>query len=105
MESSIGLYLESLKAFCPKLTEHELNLFASKLTIKELKKREVFLQSGKVQKAVGFIASGMVRSSYIDNSGNEITVGFYIEGEYATHYHAFISRKPSNYTIQCLEPT
>lgn len=105
MKSATSLYLESLKVICPKLTEYELSLFESKLTIKELKRREHFLQAGKVQKAIGFIANGIVRSSYVDNSGNDITVGFYAESDYATHYPSFIVRKPSNYTIQCLEPT
>jgi len=105
MEPARDLYLQSLKTVCPALTDEECALFASKLTIHELKKRDTFLQAGKVQKAIGFIISGIVRSSYVDNDGNEITVGFYAEGDYATHYASFIARKPSNYTIQCLEPT
>jgi CRP/FNR family transcriptional regulator len=105
MDSAIARYRESLRSFCPDLAEAELSAFLARLTFKELKKKELFVQPGKVQKAIGFIAQGLVRSSYIDNSGIETTVGFYAEGDYATHYPAFISRKPSNYTIQCLEPT
>lgn len=105
MESATGMYLKSVKAICPAVSEEELLLFASKLSFKEFRKKEVFLQWGKVQKAIGFITEGLVRSFYIDNNGNEITVGFYKEGDYATHYPAFITRQPSLYTIQCLEPT
>lgn len=105
MESATIMYRESLRAFCPELTDDELSTFTSKLSFKELRKKELFVQAGKVQKAIGFITQGLVRSSYVDYSGNEITVGFYAEGDYATHYPAFITRKPSNYTIQCLEPT
>lgn len=86
------------------MTDDELDLFASKLTVVELNKKEYFLKAGKVQRAVGFIAEGLVRSFYIDDNGNEITVGFYKEGDYATHYHAFLLRQPSLYSIQCLEP-
>ena len=99
------IFLASVKAICPGLSEDELATFGSIVTIKEFDKKAVFLQSGKVQKAIGFVIEGLVRSSYIDNEGNEITVGFYAEGDYATHYPSFIERKPSNYTIQCLEPT
>lgn len=99
------MYLKSVKVICPNVPDDELSLFKSKLAFKELKRKEIFLQSGKVQKAIGFIAEGLVRSFYIDNDGNEITVGFYKEGDYATHYPAFITRQPSLYTIQCLEPT
>jgi CRP-like cAMP-binding protein len=105
MEGAVEIYLKSLRSFCPELTDHELDLFASKLTIIELKRKDFFLKSGIVQNAVGFIAKGLVRSSYIDLNGNEITVGFYSENDYATHYPAFITRKTSGYTIQCLEPT
>lgn len=105
MEPGTELYLESLKAICPTLTDHELSEFASKLTLKELKKKALFIEAGKVQKAIGFIAKGLVRSFYVDRNGNEITVGFYSEGDYATHYPAFITQKPGSYTIQCLEPT
>jgi CRP/FNR family transcriptional regulator len=105
MEEATELYLTSLRSFCPKLTDHELSLFASKLTFQELKKKEFFIQAGKVQKNMGFIAQGLVRSSYIDFTGIEITVGFYSEGDYATHYHSFLTRNTSNYSIQCLEPT
>src|SRR6478752_2805728 len=105
MELATEMYLKSVRAICPSVSNIELSLFASKLTFKELKKKDIFLQSGKVQKAIGFIAEGLVRSFYIDNDGNEITVGFYKEADYATHYPAFITRQPSLYTIQCLEPT
>ena len=105
MESATAMYLKSVRVICPSMSDEELQLFASKLTFKELRRKEIFLQSGKVQKAIGFIAKGLVRSFYIDNKGDEITVGFYKEGDYATHYPAFIARQTSRYTIQCLEPT
>jgi CRP/FNR family transcriptional regulator, anaerobic regulatory protein len=105
MESGTEILLNSVRAICPNLTDLELSEFALKLTSKELKKKIFFLQSGKIQKAIGFIAKGLVRSFFIDQDGNEITVGFYSEGDYATHYPAFITQKPSRYSIQCLEPT
>jgi CRP/FNR family transcriptional regulator len=104
VQSGTEIYLESLRVICPQLTDYELALFASKLTPKELKKKDFFLQAGKTQKAIGFLTQGLVRSFYVDQGGNEITVGFYSEGDYATHYHAFITRQPSRYSIQCLEP-
>lgn len=105
MESAIALYRESLKAFCPQLSDDELSSFLSKLTFKDLKKKEPFVKAGKTQKEIGFITSGLVRSFYVDNDGIERTVGFYQEGDYATHYHAFLTQAPSRYAIQCLEPT
>jgi CRP/FNR family transcriptional regulator len=105
MESGAVILLQSVRKICPNLTDDELTQYASKLTFEELNKKDFFLESGKVQKSIGFIVSGLVRSSFVDNDGNEITVGFYTEGDYATHYPAFITQQPSKYSIQCLEPT
>src|SRR6218665_1724329 len=105
MESATDTFLKSVKVICPDLNDVALSQFATILDVKELKKKELFLQSEKVQKVIGFIAQGLIRSFFIDPEGNEITVGFYSEGDYATHYPAFITRQPSKYSIQCLEPT
>jgi CRP-like cAMP-binding protein len=105
METAIETYLASLRSLCPKLTDHELSLFATRLTFQELKKKDFFVQAGKVQKAIGFIVKGLIRSFYIDDNGDEITVGFYSEGEYATHFNSFITQQPCKYSVQCLEPT
>ncbi len=91
MQSEIEVYIKSVRSICPNLTEDELAEFAAILSVKELKRKEYFIQSGKIQKEIGFIASGLTRSYYVDSTGNEITVGFYSEGDYATHYPAFIA--------------
>lgn len=105
MQADVEIYVRSIRALCPDLTDEELSQFAAKLTLLELDKKDLFIQSGKVQKALGFVTKGLIRSFFVDFNGNEINVGFYAEGDYATHYPAFITRQPSSYTIQCLEPT
>lgn len=105
MTSETEIYLESIRRICPELTDADLFQFASKFTFKELKKKDFFLASGDIQKSLGFIASGLIRSFFIDRAGNEINVGFYVAGDYATHYPSFITQQPSSYSIQCLEPT
>jgi len=105
MQTAPDIFLQSVRSVDPGLTDAELEAFASRVTTQELKKKEFFLHSGKVQKAIGFISTGLVRSFFIDDEGNERTIGFYAEGDYATHYPAFIVQKPSRYSIQCLEET
>ncbi|RKR04962.1 CRP-like cAMP-binding protein [Flavobacterium sp. 90] len=105
MELGAEILFKSVREICPEITDEEMSQYASRLTFQELHKKDFFLQVGKVQKSIGFIANGLVRSSFVDNEGNEITVGFYSEGDYATHYPAFITQQPSKYSIQCLEPT
>lgn len=105
MEPALDMYLKSVRTLCPNLTADELAQFITVLTFKELNKKDFFVQPGKIQKAIGFIAKGLIRSFYIDDSGEEITVGFYSEGEYATHFSSFITQQPCKYALQCLEPT
>ncbi|MFT3682245.1 MAG: Crp/Fnr family transcriptional regulator [Ferruginibacter sp.] len=105
MQPVADIYIQSVKTLCPGLTDDELGQFASQLSFQGLKKKSLFLQAGKIQKAMGYIAEGLVRSFYIDQNGDEITVGFYSAGEYATHFSSFVKQQPSQYSIQCLEDT
>lgn len=105
IEAETEFFLNSVKKVCPSITESELSQFTSKLKFTALKKKDFFLESGEIQTQLGFITKGLIRSFYVDQDGNERTVGFYPEGDYSTHYPAFITQKPSKYSIQCLEPT
>lgn len=105
MKDEIKIFLNSVRSICPELTEQELALFSEKLSVVTFLKKEIFIQSGQVQQSVGFIVSGLIRSYYIDDNGNEKTVRFYAENDYATHYSAFITKQPSKYAFQCLENT
>lgn len=103
MDPQIDHYLTSLKTISPGLGDPELAQLRPYLLVRTLKKKELFLQAGQIQNALGFIVSGLVRSYYVDQEGNEITVGFYTEEDYATHYPSFIAQQPSRYSIQCIE--
>lgn len=105
MQDGLQTFLTSVKSICPELTEKELIIFSEKLNTLSLDKKNLFIEAGQVQKSIGFITSGLIRSYYTDQHGNEITVRFYAEHDYATHYTAFITQQPSKYTFQCLENT
>lgn len=105
MQNEIQLFLNSIKSICPELTDLELEGFGQNLTIKTLKKKHFFIHVGEIQRQIGFITEGLIRSFFIDENGNERTVRFYAENDYATHYSAFITQQPSKYTFICLEDT
>jgi CRP-like cAMP-binding protein len=105
MKSEINIFLSAVKSICPELKENELSDFAEKLSIRNLQKKNYFIHSGQIQQEVGFITNGLIRSFFIDTDGNEKTVRFYAQNDYATHYTAFISQQPSKYAFQCLEDT
>jgi CRP/FNR family transcriptional regulator, anaerobic regulatory protein len=105
LETAIESYLESYKQFCSKITDEEMFYIGKGLTISEFKTKQYYLKAGQVQTSIGYVVSGLIRSFYIDEKGNEITISFIKENEYATDYGAFIRQKPSKYCFQCLEPS
>lgn len=105
MESAIEFYTNKLKSFCPELTEGDLSFISSRLSIIELNNKDLYFSAGQIQKEVGFIIKGIIRSFYLDMNGNEKTVRFFSANEYVTHYSAFLTQQPSRYYFQCLEAT
>lgn len=101
----IDTYLNSIKNLCPKINGEELNFLSSGLKITELQPKHFFIHANAIQQEIGYVYTGLLRAFYVDENGNEITVNFIPENRYAIHYSAFISRTPSKYYFQCLEPT
>ncbi len=105
METPISIYLESYKQICHQITDEELAYISKGLTVSEFKAKQYYLKAGQIQTAIGYVITGLMRSYYIDEKGNEITISFIKEKEYATDYGAFVRQKPSKYYFQCLEPS
>ena len=105
MQEAVAAFLNSVSALCPKVSSSELEYLAGGLSVTEWKARHFYLHAGTVQTQIGFVYSGLIRAFYIDGKGHEISVHFMREGQYATHYPAFLSQTASKYHFQCIEPT
>lgn len=105
MKEAITTYLNSVKSLCPKVTDEELEYLRGGLSITELQSKHFYIHANALQHEIGFVFQGLLRAFYVDEKGNEITINFVRENRYATHYTAFISRTPSKYYFQCIEPT
>ncbi len=105
MSNEINRYLSFIKSFCPEISKQELYTFSTFLVEKKFNKKDIIFSTEQVQKEIGFITNGLVRSFFIDKKGNEITIRFHFENAFVTHYVAFITQQPSKYTYVCLEPT
>lgn len=88
----------------PSCAGAAINFFAKGLTIRQYKRKEFIIRSGKIQKSIGYINNGFVRSFYVNEKGKEINNRFLVAGEFITHYSAFITRKPGRYNFQALQP-
>ena len=105
MEAAFDAFLRSVSAMCPAVTHAELDFLRSGLTLTECKAKHFYIHANVIQREIGFVHKGLLRSFYVDHQGNEITVNFITENKYATHYTAFITQTPAKYYFQCMEPT
>lgn len=97
------LFRDSVLNLVPDLSEGAWAYLCSGLREQRLSARENFVTLGEVQESIGFVAKGLLRGYYINEKGDEVTVRFAAEGDFATHYSAFIARLPSRYQFQGLE--
>lgn len=84
------------------LDKKELELI--KLSFKPmcLSKGEFFLESGQVNKYVGFLSKGLVRY-FVYKDDEESTFEFTKEGEFIADYQSFNKKTPSKQNIQAIE--
>ena len=104
-QTAFKKYLDSYLQICPVLEAKELEFIHSNLSLLTLSKKEYFLKNGAIQKEMGFVYSGLLRSFYIDKKGKKVTISFINENNYAADYPSFIQQKPSKYFIEALEET
>lgn len=71
---------------------------------KHLKRKELFVQQGKVCHCIGIIESGVLRS-YIEKDGVEFIKDFYFPGSVVVSYGSFLTEETSIGSIQTLEDT
>lgn len=84
------------------LTDTEINDFLSMGTIRQLQKGDFFISEGKFCKEVAFIRSGILRSFFSPESGEEITYCITFPGSLMTAYSAFITSLPTLENIQAI---
>ncbi|MBL4670074.1 MAG: Crp/Fnr family transcriptional regulator [Flavobacteriales bacterium] len=88
-----------------EFNDEEIDEIFSKLTQKIFKKKDYLLKEGQVCKNNYFIISGLVRSFYIDNKGNEKITQFALENWWVTNMESYIKSVPSYSSIQTIEKT
>ncbi len=87
------------------LTEEEESILTSLISYRKLLKGQYFLQQGDVCKFSGFVISGCTKTFYVDEEGQEHVVMFSIEDWWTSDMGSYISQKPADFNVQCLENT
>jgi CRP-like cAMP-binding protein len=103
LKKAIQSYLRSIKLICPQITEAELEYIESKLDVSVISAKNFYKETNSVQNEIGFLFSGLIRVFHVDDLGNQITIRFIKENEFATHFSAFIIHNPFNYFYKCVE--
>ena len=84
------------------LTEHEIDLFESKVHNIKLKKGDFFIKENRVSKEVAFVVSGLFRSFYYSSSEEEVTYCFTFSNSFVSAYSSFLSQTKTIENIQAL---
>lgn len=87
------------------LTSEEEQIVLSKVSLRKYLKGQYVVQQGDVCRYSGFVVSGCTRTFYLDDDGEEHIVMFSIENWWASEIGSFISQKPSDYNVKCIEDT
>lgn len=88
-----------------QLDKTEIDLFISLFENKAIKKKEYLLRPGDVCRTENFINKGCLRMFSVDENGFDHIVQFGIEDWWMSDLYSFLTKTPTNYTIQALEDT
>lgn len=84
-------------------TPHEIEYFNSLLEYKEVPKKTLLLQEGKVCDFEAYIIKGCIRKYYINENGFEVIIQFAVEDGWISDIASFHEKTPSKLLIETLE--
>jgi CRP-like cAMP-binding protein len=86
------------------ISEHDWEIFSSKLIRREFPKKTIILELGHKENYLSFIEKGIVRF-YIPNEFNDITFGFAFANNFVSAYDFFLTQNSSDYQIESIIDT
>ncbi|SDM21958.1 Crp/Fnr family transcriptional regulator [Siphonobacter aquaeclarae] len=85
-------------------SDAEIAEIAALFTRRELRKGEAFVREGQRCTEVAFVESGVFRSYYTSEAGEEMTYCFRFPGDLMAAYSSFISGNESRETMEAIGP-
>ena len=99
MDMIRDIFLKTLQ-----LNEKHLDQFQQVMTTKSIVKKACLIEEGTVCNFMGIVSSGSMRS-YVSTSETEFTNDFYFDHDFVSAFTSFLTRQPTNCTIQALTDT
>ena len=87
------------------LSEAEIESLGPYLRFRRLEKGDYLIKAGRICTEIAFVQSGLLRSYFTSDDGEEITYCFTFENTLMTAYSSLITGLPSPENIQALMPT
>lgn len=87
------------------LTDNEKDIIKSAMEFKKLRKRQYFLEEGKICQYTGFILKGALRQYSVDDNGVEHILQLTIENWWVVDRNSYMHQTPSKYFIEAWEDT
>lgn len=100
-EKALEVFTSFLKEF-QLLEPKEIELIVSTANLKQFKKGEYLLKSGKVAQHCYFLLSGLIREFHL-RDGDEKTTEFYTEGDPVNSFTSNLEQKPANHNLIAAE--
>lgn len=100
--------MESLKHFLASygiFSEQEIDDFLRSGESVKLQKSDYFIREGEICQTIAFVKSGLVRSYYTTESGEDNTYCFIFPGRLLGAYSSFISGDLTHENMQAITPT
>ncbi|HCY82245.1 MAG TPA: hypothetical protein DHV22_11925 [Xanthomarina gelatinilytica] len=96
--------LDYIKKYTDLTPEEEI-LLLSKINIRTYLKNQYIVQQGDVCKSINFIITGCTKTFYMNTEGQEHIIMFSIEDWWTSDLGSFITQKPADFNVQCIENT
>ena|SRR6218665_1847281 len=85
-----------------QLNTQQIDLIKSKAIAREIKKDEYYHEAGKIPGEVIFLTSGIMRVSYYNNKGDDITKYFMEENSFVADINNYNQNTPSTEYVQAI---
>lgn len=87
------------------LTPNEINILLENIVHRKYLKGQYIVQQGDICRFESFVTKGCLKTFYTDNEGQEHIVLFAIENWWTADLGSFLTQKPADYNVQCIENT
>jgi CRP-like cAMP-binding protein len=99
------ILLNNIAAKGVHLDDNETVVLQSLFSHKKFRKHQYILQEGEIALYDNFIIKGLARTYRVDEKGQEHILRFTPEDWWAGDLASFLSGKPTQYNVDCLEET